>query len=86
VIYRAVRRGNIDIPDPVEDPVVEVGDVATDDIDAPSWKPDVATGTAWTSAAAAAAGDPEEMSLWAGTGVGHVRRAPAARLLMDLFA
>ncbi|MBK9158225.1 MAG: mechanosensitive ion channel family protein [Micropruina sp.] len=66
VIYRAVRRGNIDIPDPVEDPVVEVGDVATDDIDAPSWKPDVATGTAWTSAAAAAAGDPGET----GTGGG----------------
>lgn len=52
----------------------------------PASYPEVHQLTRPLRAAAAAAGDPEEMSLWAGTGVGHVRRAPAARLLMDLFA
>ncbi len=40
--------------------------------------------TAGLRAAAATADDPEEMSLWAGTGIAAVRAAPAAELLAQL--
>lgn len=51
---------------------------------APSGYPALHHLTSPTRKAAAAAGDPEHVNLWAGTGYRHVREQPAARTLTDL--
>jgi nitronate monooxygenase len=56
------------------------------DATAPAEYPQVNQLTRPLRAAAAAAGDPEAMSLWAGTGFASVREVPAARIVSDLWA
>ncbi|HET7782865.1 MAG TPA: nitronate monooxygenase, partial [Arthrobacter sp.] len=54
------------------------------DGEAPYGYPEIHHLTAPLRAAAAAAGDPDSMSLWAGTGFRHTVEGPAARILAVL--